>query len=73
MVSFLRQISLLLCLASFTTARKISLLNGRFETTSDVQEYLNLAIDAAEMKETGDKKTKMTIYRNGIKRANENK
>lgn len=41
-----------------------SLLNGRFETVTDVTDYLNLALDAADMKETDDLTTKLNIYQN---------
>jgi hypothetical protein len=46
------------------------LLNGRYETVTDVTSYLNLALDAADMRETNDITTKQNIYRNvsaGIK------
>ena len=38
------------------------LLNGRFETTTDVQSLLNLALDAADMKEATDMMKKQSIY-----------
>jgi hypothetical protein len=75
MMSFPRQI-LLLLLAGFTTPKAVDgipLLNGRFETTTDVQELLNLALDAADMKEADDFDSKKTIYRDGVQRANEQK
>ena len=42
------------------------LLGGTYETTTDVQNYLNLALDAAAMKETDDIELKQTIYRDGL-------
>jgi hypothetical protein len=42
------------------------LLGGTFETTTDVQNYLNLALDAAAMKETDDIALKQTIYQDGL-------
>ena len=42
------------------------LLGGTYETTTDVQNYLNLALDAAAMKETDDIALKQTIYRDGL-------
>ena len=45
-----------------TTA--IPLLNGRFQTTTDVQYLLDLALDAADMKEADDLATKQSIYEN---------
>jgi hypothetical protein len=72
MMSFPRRI-LLLILAGQTVVNGITLLGGRFETTTDVQEFLNLALDAAEMKESGDFETKKAIYKDGVKRDNEQK
>jgi hypothetical protein len=40
----------------------ISLLGGRYETVTDVQAYLDLALDAAAMKESDDLTLKMSIY-----------
>lgn len=40
----------------------IPLLNGRYETVTDVQEYLDLALDAADMKESDVLATKLSIY-----------
>lgn len=54
---------LLLLLVS-ATCTAIPLLQGRFETTTDVQDYLNLAIDAAEMREATDLAVKKSIYQN---------
>jgi hypothetical protein len=45
----------------------ITLLNGRFETTSDVQNILNFALDAAEMREATTLEEKKSIYENGKK------
>jgi hypothetical protein len=50
--------------SSMGVADAISLLNGRFETTTDVTAYLNLALDAADMRETEDIPTKQNIYSN---------
>lgn len=49
----------------------IPLLGGRFETTTDVQSLLNLALDAAAMKESDDFGTKKAIYTKGVSRDNE--
>ncbi|KAL3938414.1 MAG: hypothetical protein SGBAC_006676 [Bacillariaceae sp.] len=49
----------------------ITLLGGRFETTTDVHTLLNLALDAAEMKESDDFDTKRAIYTTGVSRENE--
>jgi hypothetical protein len=40
-------------------------LEGRYETVTDVTDYLNLALDAADMKESTDLATKLNIYQNG--------
>ena len=63
--------TLLLLLASswsssmnMADAQGQSLLGGRFETTTDVQMLLNLALDAADMKETSDWDQKKNIYQN---------
>lgn len=42
-----------------------SLLGGKYEITTDVQDYLNLSRDAAAMKEADDLKMKQAIYENG--------
>lgn len=61
---------LLVWLSCFTTTTTVvvvdaaSLLSGRFETVTDVTDYLNLALDAADMKETDDFTTKKNIYQN---------
>lgn len=67
MMSFPRRIILLL-LAGQTVVNGITLLGGRFETTTDVQELLNLALDAAEMKESDNLENKKAIYKNGVER-----
>ncbi len=41
----------------------IPLLGGRFETTTDVQNLLNLGLDAADMREATDLATKALIYK----------
>jgi len=72
-MAFPRRIVLLL-IASLATPLAINgipLLGGRFETTTDVQEFLNLALDASDMKETDDLAAKKAIYRDGVKRDNE--
>ena len=43
---------------------QISLLNGGFTTTTDVQDVLNYAKDVADMKETEDLTAKKDIYHN---------
>ena len=40
------------------------MLNGRYETTTDVTDYLNLALDAAKMSEASDFDTTLDLYRN---------
>jgi hypothetical protein len=66
MMSFPRQVFLLVLAAgSFSinnVAEGIPLLGGRYETTTDVQTFLNLALDAADMKEAEDLATKKLIY-----------
>lgn len=42
----------------------ISLLNGRFETTTDVQYLLDLALDVAAMQEATTLASKASIYQN---------
>ena len=42
------------------------LLGGTYQTTTDVQKYLNLALDAAAMKETDDIALKQSIYQDGL-------
>lgn len=42
----------------------IPLLNGRFETSTDVQYLLNLALDAAAMREANSLVEKVSIYQN---------
>ena len=39
------------------------MLGGRYETTTDVQAFLNLALDTALMKETSDLDTKKDLYK----------
>ena len=41
-----------------------SLLGGRYETTTDVQALLNLALDAADMRESDQLNQKQDIYEN---------
>ena len=53
----------LLCLA-LPSVVAVTLLNGRFETTSDVQYLLDLALDAAAMREATTMAAKAAIYHN---------
>jgi hypothetical protein len=66
MMSFPRRVFLLALLAGSLSinnvAEGIPLLGGRYGTTTDVQKYLNLALDAADMKEAEDIATKTKIY-----------
>ena len=64
MLSFSRKVFLLLLAgsASLNIVQGIPLLGGRYETTSDVQTLLNLALDASDMKEAPDQATKKEIY-----------
>jgi len=58
-------------LVSFWTVRTtqgISLLNGRYETSTDVTDYLNLALDASKMSESDDFDTTLEIYKSGAPR-----
>jgi hypothetical protein len=41
-----------------------SLLQGRFQTTSDVQGILNLALDVRDMRAAADPSLKFNIYSN---------
>jgi len=43
-----------------------TLLGGKYETSSDVQNFLNLALDTAAMRETDDLIEKLSIYQNGV-------
>ncbi|KAG7374724.1 low iron-inducible periplasmic protein [Nitzschia inconspicua] len=61
-------LSMMMLLLELSTVTAISLLGGRFETMTDVSDYLNLALDAADMKETDDLTTKKNIYQNGSPR-----
>ncbi len=61
MVDWMAVSSLLL---SLSRVAAIPLLNGRFETTTDVQFLLNLALDAAAMKEATTLSSKAAIYQN---------
>lgn len=42
------------------------LLGGLYETTTDVQNLLNLALDVAAMRETDDLALKQSIYQKGL-------
>jgi hypothetical protein len=63
MFSFPKRAFLLLWASSLSVEGK-SLLGGRFETSTDVQSLLNLALDTADMKEADDLATKKDIYKN---------
>lgn len=56
--------STVLCIILSVTAsvRAISILNGEYETTTDVQDYLNLALQAQAMREAEDLTTKKQFY-----------
>jgi hypothetical protein len=49
--------------ASNVTAQQ-SLLGGRFQTTTDVQAFLNLALDVRDMKAAVDPNEELHIYSN---------
>lgn len=49
--------------SSNRSVQAISLLGGRYQTETDVQAYLDLALDAADMKESDDFDTKLLIYK----------
>lgn len=62
----LRLLVVLLVVAmSSVVTDAIPVLGGRFETVTDVQDLLNLALDAADMKEATDLTVKQSIYENG--------
>ncbi len=42
----------------------VSLLNGRYETTTDVTDYLNLAQDVSKMSESEQQDLSLDIYKN---------
>eukprot|EP00536_Pseudo-nitzschia_multiseries_P000699 jgi/Psemu1/1580/gm1.1580_g len=44
----------------------VSLLNGRYETSTDVTRYLNLAEDVAKMNEAENFETKLDLYKLGL-------
>jgi len=54
------------------TSEAVSLLNGRYETTNDVTDYLNLALDAAKMSESGDFQDTLGVYKYGAPREKPN-
>jgi hypothetical protein len=60
MFSFPKRASLLLWASSLSVEGK-PLLGGRFETYTDVQTLLNLALDTADMKEANDLATKQVF------------
>eukprot|EP00980_Cylindrotheca_fusiformis_P024659 scaffold12195_cov126-Cylindrotheca_fusiformis.AAC.3 len=70
--SFPRRIVLLILMGQIAV-NGIPLLGGRFETTTDVQEYLNIALDVVDMRESDDLQTKQSIYKYGVQRDNEHK
>jgi hypothetical protein len=45
-------------------AAQQSLLGGRFQTTTDVQGILNLALDIRDMKDSATEALKLDIYQN---------
>ena len=50
---------------STTTVQGIQLLGGKINTSvADVQGILNLALDAADMRESDDNNRKLDIYKN---------
>lgn len=53
-----------LCFLLLPGVVAVTLLNGRFETTSDVQDLLDLALDAAAMREATTMAAKAAIYQN---------
>eukprot|EP00529_Nitzschia_sp_RCC80_P009220 CAMPEP_0113473526 /NCGR_PEP_ID=MMETSP0014_2-20120614/18092_1 /TAXON_ID=2857 /ORGANISM="Nitzschia sp." /LENGTH=2243 /DNA_ID=CAMNT_0000366301 /DNA_START=471 /DNA_END=7202 /DNA_ORIENTATION=+ /assembly_acc=CAM_ASM_000159 len=52
-------------LTTTTVVDAIPILGGRYQTVTDVQDYLNLALDAAAMKEALEIESKQDIYKNG--------
>ena len=58
-------VALLVVAMSSVVTDAIPVLGGRFETVTDVQDLLNLALDAADMKEATDLTVKQSIYENG--------
>ncbi len=60
--SFLVVTSTIPLLLTSSLVEAISLLGGRYETVTDVQAYLDLALDAAAMKESDDFDVKLQIY-----------
>jgi len=43
-------------------------LNGRYETTTDVTDYLNIGLDASKMSESDNYEVTLDIYKNGAQR-----
>jgi hypothetical protein len=65
-VSLPRQLFMLWGLSALSGGvQAIPLLNGRFDTSTDVQGLLNLALDAAEMRESEIKADRLAIYTDG--------
>lgn len=67
MLSLPRQVFLLLLAGGWSMNHLVqgtSLLGGRYETTTDVQALLNLALDAADMRESDQLNQKQDIYEN---------
>ena len=56
--------TLLISCWAIQMAQAASLLNGRYETTTDVTDYLNLAYDASNMIESDDHELILDIYKN---------
>jgi hypothetical protein len=46
------------------TTQAVSLLNGRYETSTDVTDYLNIALDASKMSESDNFEVTLDIYKN---------
>jgi hypothetical protein len=57
--------SILWLLFSLPFGNSITLLDGRFETSTDVTGYLNLGNDIADIQRAETTAEKLEIYRNG--------
>lgn len=57
-------LTLLVLCWTFQVTQAIPLLNGRYETTTDVTDYLNLALDVSKMSDSEDFDNSMDIYKN---------
>ena len=56
--------TLLLSCWTIQTTQAASLLNGRYETTTDVTDYLNIGLDASKMSESDNYEVTLDIYKN---------